>query len=46
MIKGHFFLGQALLEMKQFDESIAHLQRAHELALDQRQNFGDDICGA
>lgn len=26
-VKGHFFLGQALLELECFDESVKHLQR-------------------
>jgi len=42
-VKGHFFLGQALMETDCFDEAIKHLQRAHDLALEQRMNFGDDI---
>lgn len=45
LTKGHFFLGQALLEMQLYDEAIASLMRAYELAKDQRQNFGDDITG-
>ena len=27
LVKGHFFLGQALLETENFDEAIKHLQR-------------------
>lgn len=27
LIKGHFFLGQSLLELEYFDEAIKHLQR-------------------
>lgn len=27
IVKGHFFLGQALLETDNYDESIKHLQR-------------------
>lgn len=27
LVKGHFFLGQALLEMGSLDESVKHLQR-------------------
>jgi len=27
LVKGHFFLGQALLEMENYDEAIKHLQR-------------------
>ncbi|XP_037074526.1 E3 ubiquitin-protein ligase CHIP-like [Pollicipes pollicipes] len=44
-VKGHFFLGQALLELNAYDESIKHLQRAHDLAREQMQFFGDDIAG-
>jgi len=44
LVKGHFFLGQALLELDSCDEAIVHLQRAHDLAKDQKLNFGDDIA--
>lgn len=27
LVKGHFFLGQALSEMENYDEAIKHLQR-------------------
>lgn len=43
-VKGHFFYGQALMEMENYDEAIKHLQRASDLAKDQRLNFGDDIA--
>ncbi|KAF7265232.1 STIP1 homology and U-box containing protein 1 [Rhynchophorus ferrugineus] len=44
LVKGHFFLGQALLELGSLDESIKHLQRALDLAKEQKFNFGDDIA--
>ncbi|XP_076055436.1 STIP1 homology and U-box containing protein 1 isoform X1 [Oratosquilla oratoria] len=44
LVKAHFFLGQALLEMDNFDESIKHLQRAQDLAKEQKVNYGDDIA--
>lgn len=44
LVKGHFFLGQSLLEMELYDEAIKHLQRACDLAKEQRRNFGDDIA--
>lgn len=44
LVKGHFFLGQALLEMENYDEAIKHLQRANDLAREQKLNFGDDIA--
>ncbi|CAH1115373.1 unnamed protein product [Psylliodes chrysocephalus] len=44
LVKGHFFLGQALLETDNYDESIKHLQRANDLAKEQKLNFGDDIA--
>lgn len=44
MVKGHFFLGQCLMEMDLYDEAIKHLQRAHDLAREQKRNFGDDIA--
>lgn len=43
-VKGHFFLGQALVELDSLDEAILHLQRAQELAKEQKLNFGDDIA--
>lgn len=45
-IKGHFFLGEALVETESYDEAIKHLQRASDLAKDQKLNFGDDIASA
>nr|CAG4648795.1 EOG090X0AJZ [Polyphemus pediculus] len=42
-VKGHFFLGQALMELECYEEAIKHLQRARDLALEQKMNFGDDI---
>jgi len=27
LVKGHFFLGQALVELENYDEAIKHLQR-------------------
>lgn len=44
LIKGHFFLGQALIEFGQYDDATKHLQRAQDLAKDHRLNFGDDIA--
>jgi len=44
LIKGHFFLGQSLLELEYYDEAIKHLQRACDLAMEQKRNFGDDIA--
>ncbi|CAD5117929.1 DgyrCDS6674 [Dimorphilus gyrociliatus] len=46
LVKGHFFQGQALLEMKLYDEAIACLTRAQALAKEQKLNFGDDITAA
>lgn len=43
LVKAHFFLGQSLMELEFYDESIKHLQRALDLAKEQKQNFGDDI---
>ncbi|CAG9584828.1 unnamed protein product [Danaus chrysippus] len=43
-VKGHFFLGQALVELDCYDEAIKHLHRANDLARDQKLNFGDDIA--
>uniref|UniRef100_A0A3P8Y9P0 E3 ubiquitin-protein ligase CHIP n=1 Tax=Esox lucius TaxID=8010 RepID=A0A3P8Y9P0_ESOLU len=45
-VKAHFFLGQCHLEMENYDEAIGNLQRAYNLAKEQRLNFGDDIPGA
>ncbi|XP_076447807.1 E3 ubiquitin-protein ligase CHIP-like [Babylonia areolata] len=46
MVKGHFFLGQALVELNMYDEAITHLMKAHDLAKDQKLNFGDEVTGA
>lgn len=43
VVKGHYFLGEALTELKQYDEAIASLCRAQDLAKEQKLNFGDDI---
>uniref|UniRef100_W5MRJ9 E3 ubiquitin-protein ligase CHIP n=1 Tax=Lepisosteus oculatus TaxID=7918 RepID=W5MRJ9_LEPOC len=45
-VKAHFFLGQCHLEMENYDEAIGNLQRAYNLAKEQRLNFGDDIPSA
>lgn len=34
LVKGHFFLGQALLEMENYDEAIKHLQRGNNWSID------------
>ncbi|KAL9692783.1 hypothetical protein quinque_000071 [Culex quinquefasciatus] len=44
LVKGHFFLGLSLMELDSFDEAIKHLMRAHDLAKEQKLNFGDDIA--
>jgi len=44
LVKGHFYLGKALLEKDSLEEAIKHLQRANDLAREQKQNFGDDIA--
>ncbi|XP_046583161.1 E3 ubiquitin-protein ligase CHIP-like [Haliotis rubra] len=46
LVKGHFFMGQAYVELGQYDEAIASLKRAYDLAKEQKLNFGDDITGA
>ncbi|XP_066603928.1 E3 ubiquitin-protein ligase CHIP [Prorops nasuta] len=43
LVKGHFFLGLALQELELYDESIKHLQRAVDLAKEQKLNYGDDM---
>lgn len=45
-VKGHFFMGQALVEIGLYDEATTSLNRAHELAKEQKLNFGDEITGA
>ena len=44
LIGFNFFLGKALLERDNLDEAIKHLQRANDLAKEQKLNFGDDIA--
>ncbi|XP_063387930.1 E3 ubiquitin-protein ligase CHIP-like [Cydia fagiglandana] len=43
-IKGHLFLGQALVELEFYDEAVKHLHRADDLAREQKLNFGDEIA--
>ncbi|OAD61950.1 STIP1 homology and U box-containing protein 1 [Eufriesea mexicana] len=43
LVKGHFFLGLALLEMEHIDEAVKRLQRAVDLAKEQKLNYGDDM---
>nr|XP_046270390.1 E3 ubiquitin-protein ligase CHIP-like [Scatophagus argus]XP_046270391.1 E3 ubiquitin-protein ligase CHIP-like [Scatophagus argus] len=45
-VKAHFFIGQCHLETENYDEAIGSLQKAYNLAKEQRLNFGDDIPGA
>lgn len=42
-VKAHFYMGQALSELNHFDESIVYLKRAHELAKELNENYGDEI---
>jgi len=45
LVKGHFYLGTALLEMDKLDESISHLGTALELAKKEGGSYYDDtIC--
>lgn len=46
LVKAHFFMGQALQELEAMDECVACLQRASDLARDNKQHFGDDIAAA
>ncbi|KAJ8319117.1 hypothetical protein KUTeg_004208 [Tegillarca granosa] len=46
LVKGHFFMGQALGELHMYDEAVASLKRAHDLAKEQKLVFGDDITSA
>lgn len=39
LVKGHFFLGQALLELDNYDEAIKHLQRGEYVGPHFRPNF-------
>ncbi|XP_033630857.1 STIP1 homology and U box-containing protein 1-like [Asterias rubens] len=43
-VKAHCFLGHALLEQELYDESIASLSKAHDLAKELKLNYGDDIA--
>ncbi len=44
IIKTNTVSGKALLERDNLDEAIKHLQRANDLAKEQKMNFGDDIA--
>lgn len=43
-VKGHYLLGQALLQINRYDDSLKSLQTAQKLATDQRRNFGEEIA--
>lgn len=43
-IKAHFFMGQALSEIGNYDEALVALHKAFDLAQEQKINFGDDIA--
>lgn len=44
-VKAFYYRGIALSEQSHFDEALTLLTRAHELALEKKVNFGDDITG-
>lgn len=44
LVKAHFFMGQALQELDSMDECVACLQRASDLAQENKQHFGDNIA--
>lgn len=46
LIKAHFFMGQALTELENYDDAITALTKAHDLAREQHKNFGEDITSA
>ncbi|XP_078034074.1 STIP1 homology and U-box containing protein 1 [Augochlora pura] len=43
LVKGHFFLGLALVQLELFDEAVKHLRRAVDLAKEQKLNYGDEM---
>ncbi|XP_038063688.1 E3 ubiquitin-protein ligase CHIP-like [Patiria miniata] len=43
-VKAHFFLGHALMEQDLYDEAIASLSKAQDLAKELKLNYGDDIA--
>ena len=42
-VKAFFYMGQAMCETNHYDEAIVHLKRAHELAKELNENYGDEI---
>jgi len=44
-VKAYFYLGKALVQLEQYDESIKILSRAFEIAKNQKMLFGDEISG-
>lgn len=42
-VKAYYFMGEAHLESSSYDEAILNLKRAHDMAKEQKLNFGDDI---
>ncbi|KAJ3128141.1 STIP1 y and U box-containing protein 1 [Nowakowskiella sp. JEL0407] len=45
-VKGHYFMGQALMECDRYMEATAHLKRAHLLAIEQQISFSEEIANA
>ena len=46
LVKGHFYLGTALLELDKLDEAIKHLQLAFELAKKDPSSYYDDTISS
>ncbi|ESO04622.1 hypothetical protein HELRODRAFT_123811, partial [Helobdella robusta] len=42
-VKGYLYMGQALMEMRMYDESIASLTKANDLASNQKHCYTDEI---
>ena len=46
MVKGYYFMGQALVELQLYEEAIDALKKAYALSNEQRRFYGDDIASA
>ena len=46
MVKGYYFMGQALVELQLYEEAIDALKKAYTLSNEQRRFYGDDIASA
>ena len=45
-VKAHFYLGQSLTELLNYDEAIIYLKKSFDLSKELNENYGDEIARA